>query len=713
MGNVLTFEIEADEIEMFLQDVNEHLAAMEAGILRLEQMGDPEALNATFRAAHTIKAIASAVGHRQMAEMTHVLETVFDAMREDGTSPTPAVTDELLAVVDVLKALRDEVVTGQPSGVDVAAFLDSLRALADEVVGGSEAEESQGAGSSTSGVAKTWFLLTAEQAAQARDYSQTGFAILEVEAAVRSDAFAQGARLLQVAMAVEKMGHVVVQRPSLADLTSGQHSGHLWLVLATQAGVDAVEQALDRIADLAEFRVQSYDPDGAAEATTDTSVPALPARRALAVDAQEGGQTVRPNLTQSVRISVERLDTLMNLVGELVTDRTRLIQIQEMLHIQYGKNGSVGALSDMATHFDRVVDQLQEEVMEARMLPISNLFHKFPRLVRDVARASGKQVNLVIEGETTELDRSVIEVIGDPLIHLLRNAVDHGIESPQERIAAGKPPTGVVLLSAAHEEGHVVVTVRDDGRGIDQELIRRSAVSRGLLSEEEAAQLDDDAVISLIFQPNLSTAVQITDVSGRGVGLDVVRTNVKRLGGAVVVESEVGRGTTFRVTLPLTLAIVQAMMVALGDDVYAIPLASIVETLYLADAITGSVKGKPVIQWRDRVLPLVHLHRFYGRGDKDPTSGKQAVVTVAWGKLKVGLVVDRLIGKQEIVVKSLGPFIGNVPALSGCTILGDGRVALIVDISGLISAVMGQTGKSVFDIPWQEGAGVLVQEVAA
>ncbi len=709
MGNVLTFEIEADEIEMFLQDVNEHLAAMEAGILRLEQTSDSDVLNATFRAAHTIKAIASAVGHRQMAEITHVMETVFDAMRKDGLSPTQAVIDGLLTVVDVLKALRDEVVTGQPSGVDAAAFLDSLRALAGRDDGGRESEEP---GFPASGATKTWFLLTPEQVAQARDYSEAGLAILEVEAAVRSDAFAQSASLLQAAMAVEKMGHVVVQRPSLADLTSGQHSGHLWLVLATQAGVDVVEQALGRIADLAEFRVQSYDPDGMAETSTDIPVPASPALREPAVDAQDGRQAARLNSTKSVRISVERLDTLMNLVGELVTDRTRLIQIQEMLRVQYGKNGAVGALGDMAAHFDRVVDQLQEEVMEARMLPIANLFSKFPRLVRDVARASGKQVNLVIEGETTELDRSVIEVIGDPLIHLLRNAVDHGIESPQERIAAGKPPTGVILLAAAHEEGHVVITVRDDGRGIDQERIRRSAVSRGLLSEEDAAQLDDDAAISLIFQPNLSTAGQVTGVSGRGVGLDIVRTNVKRLGGAVVVESEVGRGTTFRVTLPLTLAIVQAMMIALGNDVYAIPLANIVETLYLADAITGSVKGKPVIQWRDRVLPLVHLRRFFDRGDEDPVSGKQAVVTVAWGKLQVSLIVDRLIGKQEIVVKSLGPFIGNVPALSGCTILGDGRVALIVDISGLISVIMGQARKSVFDIPWQEGARVLVQEVA-
>jgi two-component system chemotaxis sensor kinase CheA len=337
------------------------------------------------------------------------------------------------------------------------------------------------------------------------------------------------------------------------------------------------------------------------------------------------------------------------------------------------------------------VDQLQEEVMQARMLPIARLFGKFPRLVRDLARAAGKQVNLVIEGEATELDRSIIEVIGDPLIHLIRNAVDHGIESPQERMAAGKPPTGTVWLSAAHEEGHIVISVKDNGRGITPERIRRAAVRQNILSEDEATQLDDEAAISLIFQPNLSTAERVTDVSGRGVGLDVVRTNVKQLSGSVVVESEVGHGTTFRITLPLTLAIVQAMLISVGDDSYAIPLTGIVESLYLSDVAVSSVKGKPVVRWRDRVLPLLHLREFFATphlSSSPLNHDKQAIVIVSWGKLQVGLIVDDLIGKQEIVVKSLSPLLGNVPGISGCTILGDGRIALIIDISGLVSACL-------------------------
>jgi len=310
--------------------------------------------------------------------------------------------------------------------------------------------------------------------------------------------------------------------------------------------------------------------------------------------------------------------------------------------------------------------------------------------VRDVARDAGKQVSLIIEGETTELDRSILEEIGDPLVHLLRNAVDHGIEAPQERARVGKDPLGTVRLTAGHQEGHVVITVQDDGRGIDAGKIRQAAVKRGLLAAEEAAQLEDGEAMALIFQPNLSTSEQVSDVSGRGVGLDIVQTNVKRLGGSVVVESEVGQGTTFRLTLPLTLAIVQTMLIALGEDVYATPLSSIIESLYLNDVKVDSVKGRPVIHWRDQALPLLYMRRFFSHPhlEATPVNERQAIVVVNWGRQRVGLVVDRLMGKQEIVVKSLSPLIGNVPGISGCAILGDGRVALIMDVPGLIGAAM-------------------------
>jgi two-component system chemotaxis sensor kinase CheA len=378
-------------------------------------------------------------------------------------------------------------------------------------------------------------------------------------------------------------------------------------------------------------------------------------------------------------------------VGELVTNRTRLLQIEDMLRAQYGKDGNVGALSELVPHFAHVVDQLQEEVMRVRMLPIASLFNKFPRLVRDVARAAGKQVDLVIEGEATELDRAVIESIGDPLIHLLRNAVDHGIESPEARESAGKSVAGTVRVTAASVEGQIVVTVSDDGRGLDPDQIRKSAVRHKLMGKEEVAQLTEEEVIDLIFMPNLSTAAEVTEVSGRGVGLDVVRTNVERLSGSVVVSSEVGQGTTFQLTLPLTLALVQTMLVSVHNTLYAIPVTSINGAMYVAEADVNTVKGKPVMDWQGATLPLIDLREIFThpRLGNGPSNGvKPSIVLVNWGKHRIGLVADRIIGQQEIVVKSLSPLIGATPGLSGATILGDGRIALIVDVPGLVNTVL-------------------------
>jgi two-component system chemotaxis sensor kinase CheA len=539
--------------------------------------------------------------------------------------------------------------------------------------------------------------------AQVKAYREQGYAIFEIQVAVAADASAPAARLLQAAVALGQGGQIIAQCPSQDELLNDQHDGRLWLILATWTSADAVEDLLGNVSDLAGFRVQPY----ATEA---------PARSPVKDGSASSFESLRVLTSETVRISVERLDNLMNLVGELVTDRTRLVQIEAMLRARYGKGGDIGTLDETLSHLSQITNQLQEEVMRARLLPISQLFDRFPRMVRDVARAADKQVDLVIEGETTELDRSIIEAIGDPLVHLLRNAIDHGIESPQARVSAGKPPTGSVRLTAAHAEGQIVITMQDDGRGIDPEQTRRAAVRHGLISEDEAACLDDEEAIALIFRPGLSTAEQITGVSGRGVGLDVVRTNINQVGGSVVVENQVGHGVTFRVMLPLTLAILPTMLVALGEDVYAIPLTSIVESLYLSDVTMSSVKGNPAIQWRNQVLPLLHLRQFFdcglrtlalpqrlerraGASAVDSSSKiqaskseiqnqKSAIVAVTWGKLQAGLIVDRIIGKQEIVVKPFGSLIGSVPGLSGCTILGNGRIALIVDVPGLINAAM-------------------------
>lgn len=662
------FKLEADEKEIFLHEANEHIQTLETGILHLEQAPEDRdgTLAEVFRAAHTLKAIAATVGHYPMADLTHALETLFDRIREGTLTFSAELTDALLSVVDTLKVFREEVAGGPTTDQDLDAQLARLHAL----TGPAPAESEPRAGVQPA-TFSTAHPLTPEQSKRVQQHQEEGLDLLEIEVSVADNAFAPSARLLQAVMAARQSGQIVAQNPSDKVLDSGDNR-QLWLMLATETGAEDIKAQLSEITDLTGLQVRLLKQG---------TVP------------QPLSQTPKHNM---VRISIERLDMLMNLVGELVTDRTRLLQIEETLQAKYGHNGVAGALGEMTSHFSRVVDQLQQEVLQARMLPISTLFNKFPRLLRDIARAAGKQIELVIEGETTELDRSVIEVIGDPLIHLLRNAIDHGIEPPAERKAAGKPPVGRVRIAASHQEGYILITMSDDGRGIDPAHIRRTALDQGLLSKEEAAQLDDDAVISLIFRPRLSTAPEVTEVSGRGVGLDVVSNNVRQLGGTVLVESQTGKGTTFRITLPLTLAIQQTMLVNVGDDVYAIPLSGIVETLYLADTTINTVKQKPVIHWRDQVLPLIFMRHFFAhpRLNTAPPNGRQAVVTVAWGRLHTGLVVDKLLGKQEIVIKSLSPLVGNVPGVSGCAILGDGRVVLVIDIPGLINETIQSSSSS-------------------
>lgn len=669
MGAKINFDIAADELEIFLEESNEHLQALESGILTLEQGAEAGTLNAIFRAAHTLKALGGTIGHRRLAELTHKMETLFDAMRSEKFVPTQRVIDDLLAAVDVLKTLLGEIVSQESSEVDVASIIARLDAAPATDAAPTTPKRNPDAAPAQA--------LTPELVRQCQEAGQT---LLEIRLNVTAEAFAPAARLSQAVMALLEVGQIVAQQPSLADLANSQHEGVLWAVLSTSAKIETIREVLADMPDLVEIQVEVYQLK-----TTPATAP-TPKGATLSSGGQSNDKTIR--------ISVERLDTLVNLVGEMVTSRNRLLQLENTWHNQANGKGTEPDLNDIISHISRVVDQLQEEVMTARMVPIAALFEKFPRIVRDVARVTGKEVKLVVEGEATELDRSLIEVIGDPLIHLLRNAVDHGIESPQERMALGKAAIGTVRLTAAHMEGQIVITIADDGRGINPEKVRRAALKRGLLSEAEIGQLDDEAAVDLIFQPNLSTTEQVTEVSGRGVGMDVVRSNVERLSGSVVVESVVGQGTTFRVTLPLTLAIVQAMLVSVNRGIYAIPLASIIESLYLSEQMINTVKGRPAIHWRNSVLPLLDLREFLkGRQDlvtvedkpKENSSSKPAVITVNSGKLKAGLVVDKIMGKQDIVVKSLSPIIGETPGLSGGAILGNGEIALIIDVSNLIN----------------------------
>ncbi|QWV97241.1 chemotaxis protein CheA [Geomonas nitrogeniifigens] len=396
----------------------------------------------------------------------------------------------------------------------------------------------------------------------------------------------------------------------------------------------------------------------------------------------KGGEDLADNST--VRVDVKRLDDLMNQVGELVLERNRMIQ----LHSDYQTGLNPAEFGDdfgkLSKRLNFVTSELQMQVLKMRMLPVEKVFKKFPRIVRNLARDLGKEVDLVIYGEETELDRSVVDEIGDPLIHLIRNALDHGLETPEQRLAAGKDRTGTVVLSAAHEGNQIVISIKDDGRGIDPDRIARKALDKGLVTDDQVAAMGTREILDLIFLPGFSTKEQTTDLSGRGVGMDVVRTNIRKLNGIIEIKNELGHGSEFILKLPLTLAIIQSLLVEVEKEVYSIPLASVIETMRVSKKEFHMIGGQEVLKLRDSVLPLLRLQRTFGCHEVYTDRDTCYVVIVGVAEKRIGLIVTRLLGQQEVAIKSLGKFLSNLPGIGGSTIMGDGRVALIVDPIGLV-----------------------------
>lgn len=673
-AEAMLFDLDAEEKDVFCQEAEELIQQLDTGLLALEQDGeDLEALQHTFRAAHTLKGSAGAIGHQRMAGLTHAMETVLDLVRQHRLTITQELTDTLLQAVDALRALNREVLSGSYSGCEPEMLIQRLEALA-AATGVTPLAGSKRGGQSQAPAAPP------------------GEGTVRITVRIAADCFAPAARALQVLMALEECGQITWSSADMDAIEDYEPTHPLELLLSTSWDPDRLRRQLQHIGDLEEVRIESHgQPLSAVSASTSGPAPDAPSAGA----APEARPQVLPSMPKTdlktVRTSVERLDKLMNLVGELVTDRNRLLQSHALLRAQYQEAEGLGELAQAIGHLAAITDELQQEVMRARMLPLEQVFSKFPRVVRDLAREAGKQVTLQISGQETELDRSVIEEISDPLLHLLRNAVDHGIELPEERRAAGKPESGLITLAGRSEGNHIVITVADDGRGIDPQQVRQAALARGLISAEAAGRMTEEECLDLIFLPGLSTARRITDISGRGVGLDVVRNNIERLHGAVHVRTRLGMGTTFELRLPLTLAIMPVLLVALGRDTYCVPLTSVTEVLRVEPRQIHRVDHSELVLWRGRTLPLLRLRQHFRLQEPsamadghDSATGSFPVVAARWGEEHVGLVVDRLMGQQEIVIKNLGRLIGQPPGISGAAILGNGSVALILDVPGLV-----------------------------
>ncbi len=687
----LQFDLSSDDQALFLAEVDELLQRVEEALVDLErQPDDQRLLQEIFRAAHTIKGSSATIGHTRMAALTHAMETRLDDVRKGVAPVTADLIEALLKALDVLKVLRDEVETRVAADVDVDAAASAVERRAAR-------RETTPPAPAPAAPAKK---VRAAKAAPKQQAATHRFTIV-LEPSPWS-----AVRALQALLALGEHGRVVSSDPPQSEIEAedSQISGQLVVLVNTDRSEDELLAALNHVPELGSITAEALSaPQAEPEASPHPLIKPLPEGEGAdlappmavaAPVAQAAAKAPQGNsANKTIRIDVTRLDALLNLVGELVIDRTRLVQLGSSLSDQFGDHRILSDLQQTALHIGRITDELQEQVMKSRMLPVESVFNRLPRVVRDVAAKQGKHIDFIIEGKDTELDRSVIEEIGDPLVHLIRNAVDHGLETADERLAHGKPATGRLCLTARHADSFILISLEDDGRGIDVDAVKRKAVERGAITQEHADRMTDQEACELIFAPGLSTAKQLSDVSGRGVGMDIVRANVEKINGSVDVETRRGHGTTFTIRLPLTLAIVQSLLVRVAGGIYALPIHAVTETLRIEPDQIYRVNRRDAIQLRGTVLPLVNLRQVFGLpADEDAVDvGGESRLVVAvhtTNSRQVGLIVDGLVGEQEIVIKPLGQLVGDVAGLSGAAILGDGSVALIVDVAALIASAV-------------------------
>jgi two-component system chemotaxis sensor kinase CheA len=677
----------------FLTEAADHLAILDDVLLELERLvagGEGvggELVNVLFRSIHTLKGMAGMMGFGTFTGLAHHLEQVFDevrqATRQLGEADLPAVFDGF----DALKRLHAHIAqSGGEIGLDVSAAEAAVAALTSQAAPAPTPREATAAPSwldrlddhdqmdALVAAAKGQHLYELRVTA-ARDFTDVGV----------------GEWLEGVAMIGAVLGAWAPDgRAIAADALPAAHLAAFELLLATEADIASVHDCTGLPGPAVARAVLPWQQPAAPAPAAAPVAPAAPVGAA----ASPKSAPATAERSSSIRVETARLDRLMELVGELVIHHTRLARLNTEFTAVLESPGALEAhrerLEAMAADFDeamqsmaRVSDDMQESTMKVRMVPVNSLFNRFPRILRDLARECGKSARLAIVGGETELDKTVIEQIGDPLIHLLRNAVDHGLESPSDRLAAGKPAEGVVTLSAAQRGHHITITVAEDGRGIDRQKVLAKARAQGLVGEGDNPS--DQEVYQLIFRPGFSTAAAVTNISGRGVGMDVVQQNIQKLGGTIQVISEAGAGTRFVIKLPLTLAIAKALLVRSGPHTYAVPIASVEETLRLGRQEMRTIHEQAVVQVRGHVLPLFHLSALFqlagDRGDR----AHEPTVIVGDGEQRLALVVDELVGQQDVVVKSLGDYLGQVPGIGGATILGDGRVALILDVPTLLA----------------------------
>lgn len=663
--------------ELFLTESQDNLSAINHALLELERSpAAREPVGALFRAVHTVKGMSATMGYSVVAELSHELETLLDLVRRGERPVTATLMDALFAAADVLEQAIEMSVAGRGDTLDASGTIAALRAAAEatRVPAPPDARVTQ---KPTSRARKKRAGSPAKSGGRRPPEEE---ASLTIHVALEADTPMKGVRGHVVVERARTLGAVTDVTPSLEGLQRDEFDGRLAIRLASSSATDEeIERIVRSAGYVGEVRVARKGASRAAvqeapsTATPNGDTASRGITRPAAPSAGQASELVPARQHRHVRIDLHRLDTLMNLIGELVITRGRLQQLAA------GINDP--ALTETVTQASRLVADLQDGIMTSRMVPVWQVFDRFPRVVRDAARALGKQVDFVVDGQEIELDRSLLDEIGDPIVHLLRNAIDHGLETPDVRVRAGKSPTGRLTLTAARDRSAVVIRVTDDGKGIDRDRVLARAQELSLIDPSKS-ELADDELIRLIARPGFSTARQVTDISGRGVGIDAVHARVRAVGGTVDIRSVKGQGTSVTVRLPVTLAIVRALLARVGDETYAVPMTHVNETVHLDQNTVRHVKGREVLVLRDDVLPLLHLRDVVRLPRRDVRGSQVVVLEVA--DRRAGMVVDELTGQQEIVIKPFDAVRDGLSVFSGATILGNGVPALILDVSSLL-----------------------------
>ena len=627
-------------MEDFLIEAFELIEQIDHDLVELESNPeDLELLNRIFRVAHTVKGSSSFLNFDVLTELTHHMEDVLNKARKGELKITPDIMDVVLESVDMMKGLLESI---RDNGSDAAAGID-IKNICVRLTQISEGE--------------------APSAAAEAPAAPSPEPVKEPE---------------PVAPAVEAAPEV--SDAELSKLSDSEVEAEIERLLKVRKAEDQARRASKGIAPKSPEEIApaasaapapAPKPAPSRERDADKKVPAASSSSAVAQE-------------QTIRVEVKRLDHLMNLIGELVLGKNRLLKIYDDVEERYEGEKFLEELNQVVSSLSLVTTDIQLAVMKTRMLPIAKVFNKFPRMIRDLSRDLGKQIDLEISGEETELDKSIVEEIGDPLVHIIRNSCDHGIEDPETRKAMGKPEKGLVQLKAYNEGNHIVVEIVDDGKGLDADMLKSKSIEKGIITEREADAMSEKEAFGLIFRPGFSTAAKVTNVSGRGVGMDVVKTNIEKLNGIIDIESEVGKGTVMKLKIPLTLAIIQSLLVGTQEEFYAIPLASVLETVRVPIDDIYTIDGKNVLRLRDEVLSLVRLSDVFGVEKVFDGGDHTYVVIIGVAEAKLGIIVDTLVGQEEIVIKSMGDYLQNIPGIAGATIRGDGRVTLIIDVGAMM-----------------------------